>query len=49
MTRINVYDVEAEALEKIADDNDVTIAEVVEALMADEEILEKVIEDNGWR
>lgn len=33
MTNITVYDIEAEQLEKIADANDTTIAEVVEMLM----------------
>lgn len=33
MTKILVYDIEAEALEKIADANDTTVAEVVEMLM----------------
>lgn len=32
MTRINVYDTEAEMLEKICDDNDMTEAEVIELL-----------------
>lgn len=33
MKNLNVYDIEAEDIEKIAEENDVTIAEVVEALM----------------
>ena len=33
MTKILVYDIEASELEKIADANDTTIAEVVEMLM----------------
>ena len=33
MQKILVYDIEAEALEKIADANDTTVAEVVEMLM----------------
>ena len=33
MTKILVYDIEAEELEKIADANDTSIAEVVEMLM----------------
>lgn len=33
MKNLNVYDIEAEDIDKIADENDVTIAEVVEALM----------------
>ena len=34
MTKILVYDIEAEELEKIADVNDMTIADVVEMLIA---------------
>ena len=34
MTKITVYDIEAEELEKIAEVNDTTVAEVVEMLMA---------------
>lgn len=33
MTNILIYDIEAEELEKIADANDTTVAEVVEMLM----------------
>lgn len=33
MQKIMVYDIEAEELEKIAEDNDMTVAEVVELLM----------------
>lgn len=33
MTKITVYDIEAEELEKIADANDTTVAEVVCMLM----------------
>lgn len=33
MKNLNVYDIEAEDIEQIADENDVTVAEVVEALM----------------
>ena len=33
MKNLNVYDIEAEDIEQIADDNDVSIAEVIEALM----------------
>ena len=33
MTKITVYDVDAEAIEEIADENDMTIAEVFELLM----------------
>ena len=41
MTTITVYDIEAEELEKIADVNDTTIAEVVEMLMAYAEDMKK--------
>ena len=33
MTKITVYDIEAEELEKIADVNNTTVAEVIEMLM----------------
>ena len=33
MQKILVYDIEAEELEKIADANDTTVAEIVEMLM----------------
>ena len=41
MTKILVYDIEAEELEKIADANDTTVAEVVEMLMAYAEEMRK--------
>ena len=41
MTKVLVYDVEAEDLEKIADTNDISIAEVVEMLMAYAEEMKK--------
>ena len=41
MTKILVYDIEAEELEKIADANDTTVAEVVEMLMAYAEEMKK--------
>lgn len=41
MTKILVYDIEAEELEKIADANDVTVAEVVEMLMEYSEEMKK--------
>ncbi len=44
MTKILVYDIEASELEKIADANDTTIAEVVEMLM---EYAEEMKRDNG--
>lgn len=46
MTTIKVYDIEAEELEKIADANDTTIAEVVEMLM---EYADEMKRDNGLR
>ena len=33
MKKINVYDIEAEDIEKLADKNDASVAEVIEALM----------------
>ena len=44
MTNITVYDIEANELEKIAEANDTTIAEVVEMLM---EYAEEMKKDNG--
>ena len=41
MTKILIYDIEAEELEKIADANDTTVAEVVEMLMAYSEEMKK--------
>ena len=41
MTKILVYDIEAEELDKIADANDITVAEVVEMLMAYAEEMRK--------
>lgn len=46
MTKITVYDIEAEELEKIADANDTTVAEIVEMLMA---YAEEMKRDNGLR
>ena len=46
MTNISIYDVEAEQLEKIADANDTTVAEVVEMLC---EYVEEMKENNGLR
>ena len=45
MTKILVYDVEAEELEKIADANDTSIAEVVEALL---EYAAEMKKNNHW-
>lgn len=44
MTKINVYDVEAERIEKIADANDTNAAEIIEMLM---EYVDEMIRDNG--
>lgn len=44
MTKITVYDIEAEDLHKIADANDITVADVVEMLMA---YAEEMIKDNN--
>lgn len=44
MTNILVYDIEAEELGKIADVNDMSIAEIVEMLM---EYAEEMKKDNG--
>lgn len=41
MTKILVYDIEAEELEKIADANDTSVADVVEMLMAYAEEMRK--------
>ena len=41
MTKVLVYDVEAEDLEKIADTNDISVAEVIEMLMAYAEEMKK--------
>ena len=44
MTKIEVYDIEAEQLHKIADANDTTVAEIVELLM---DYAEDMKRDNG--
>ena len=46
MTKITVYDIEAEALEKIADANNTTVAEVVEMLI---DYAEEMKKDNGLK
>ena len=46
MTNIIVYDIEAKELEKIADDNDTNVAEVIEALM---QYVDEMKKDNGWK
>lgn len=44
MTNILVYDIEAEEIEKIADVNNMTIADVMEMLM---DYAEEIRKDNG--
>lgn len=44
MTNILVYDIEAEEIEKIADVNNMTIADVMEMLM---DYAEEMRKDNG--
>ena len=44
MTNITIYDLEAEQLEKIAEANDTTVAEIVEMLMA---YVDEMKKDNG--
>ena len=46
MMNITVYDIEAEQLEKIADANDTTVAEIVEMLM---DYAEEMKKDKGLR
>ena len=46
MREIRVYDVEAEAIERICDDNDITDAELIEMLM---DYIDEVKADNGWK
>lgn len=46
MTKITVYDIEAHELEKIADVNDTTVAEVVEMLIGYAEEMKK---NNGLK
>ena len=41
MTKVLIYDIEAEELDKIADANDMSIADVVEMLMAYAEEMKK--------
>ena len=45
MQNISVYDIEAKRLEKIADKNDATTAEIIEQLC---EYLPDVCSDMGW-
>lgn len=49
MTKVSLYDVTAKLLEKLADDNDTNVAEIIESIVLDEELMEKIKEDNGWR
>lgn len=44
MTRINAYDTDAQIIEKVCEDNDITECELIEMLM---EFLDDVKEDNG--
>ena len=46
MTKITVYNADADTIEKVSDDNDITEAEVVAILC---EYLEEAKKDNGWR
>lgn len=46
MKKISVYDTEAEAIERICDDNDITEAELIEMLM---DYIDEVKADNGWK
>ena len=46
MTNITVYDIESNELEKIAEANDTTIAEVVEMLM---DYAEEMKKDHGLK
>ena len=44
MKTITVYDIEAEAIEKISNDNDIPECEVIEMLM---DYVEQMKQDNG--
>lgn len=46
MRQISVYDTEAEAIERICEDNDVTEAELIEELM---DYIEDVKAFHGWK
>ena len=46
MQSISVYDIEADKLNRVADDNDTTVAEIIEQLC---EYLSDIKESNGWR
>ena len=45
MTRIEVFSYDAEQIEKVCEDNGISVADVVEALV---ERLEEVKDDEGW-
>lgn len=45
MREIRIYDTEAEVIERICEDNDVTEAELIELLM---DYINEVKADNGW-
>lgn len=46
MQSIGAYDIEAEKISKIAENNDTTEAEVIEALC---EYIPQMLEDQGWK
>lgn len=46
MKTISVYDIEADVIEKISDDNDISECEVIEMLM---EYVEQMKQDNGLK
>ena len=46
MKTISVYDIEADAIEKISEDNDITECEIIEMLM---EYAEQMKQDNGLK
>lgn len=47
MTGITVYDMDAKLIERISEENDVSVAEVVEALLQAVEALLQAVEDEG--
>lgn len=46
MKRVWVYDTEAEAIERICEDNDVTEAELIEELM---DYIDEIKDYHGWK
>lgn len=46
MREIRVYDVEAEAIKRICEDNDVTEAELIEELM---DYIDEIKAFHGWK